>query len=530
MKAKSVTLCAALLSVAATAGVEAATLRFAGPVSPLTFDPHATNDFTTTALFRQVYDSLVAMTPDMKPVPGLATSWEQQGDRSWRFKLRDGVTFHDGMPFTADDVVFSVLREKGSSFYAPIFGHITDAKAVDKLTVDITTKEPDPLLPSKMVRMFIMSKAWSLTNNLETIPNLGAQGSEAYSIRHENGTGPMRLKDHQPGVKTIFEKFDRYWGEAKGNVTEAVYTPISTAPTRVSALLSGEVDLITDVPLQDIERVQSAPGLVVNKTPQILWTQLEMDGSRDVALDLWDKQGRPLASNPFKNVKVRQAIAHAVDAKLLVDRILRGQARVVGIPSIPEIGGYQADLDKRWPTDLAKAKALLAEAGYPEGFAAQLNCPSERYVNSEEVCRAVASMLARIGIDVRVKAMIWPEFARMLVNGPSTSFHFIGVASAWDTQDAFTAIMMTRDPKAGEGSFNWALWSNAELDKVARDIRVTFGSEKRNELYRKGLEIGRDNVHAVYLYQNYLIWGAKKTVSGRIRPDSTVLLQDMTIN
>ena len=186
-------------------------------------------------------------------------------------------------------------------------------------------------------------------------------------------------------------------------------------------------------------------------------------------------------------------------------------------------------LHVRWPTDLAKAKGLLAEAGYPDGFAAQINCPSERYVNVEEVCRAVASMLARVGIEVRPKTYVWPEFARMLVNGPASSFHLIGVGSSWDTQDAFTALMMTRNPKAGEGFFNWAQWTNPELDQITREIRTTFDTARRTALYRRGIEIGKRDVHAVYLYQPYLVWAANKTVSGTVRPDSTVLLQDVVV-
>ncbi|CAH1654637.1 MULTISPECIES: ABC transporter substrate-binding protein [unclassified Chelatococcus] len=511
-------------------GAHAATLRFAGPVSPLTFDPHGTNDFTTTALFRQVYDSLVALTPDMKPVPGLAISWTKKDDLTWTFKLREGVKFHDGSTMTADDVVFSIMRAKGSSYYSAYFGQIDKAVAVDGSTVEVSSKQPDPILPEKMVRMFIMSKPWSLANGLEAIPSLGAAGSEAYSLRHENGTGPMKLRQHDPNVKTVFEKFDGYWGGGKGNVTEATYVPITSAPTRISALLSGEVDLVSDVPYQDIERIEATPNLQVRKSPQLLWMQFEMDGSRDVALDTWDKQGNPLKTNPFKDVRVRQAIAQAIDADTIAKRILRGNARVVGIPSIPGFGGYQEDLDKRWPTDVAKAKALLAEAGYPDGFTTQLNCPSERYANSEDICKAAVSMLARIGIDVKLKMYVWPEFAKMLVNGPNTSFHLIGVASSWDVQDAFISLMMTRDTKAGQGSFNWALWHNGEIDKIGQEIRVTFDPAKRQELYRKGIQIAKDQVYAVFLYQPFLVWSAKKNIDGTLRSDSTLLLQDLKLN
>ncbi|MCX8997128.1 ABC transporter substrate-binding protein [Rhizobiaceae bacterium BDR2-2] len=522
--------CTALAISLLAGGANAEALRFAGPVSPLTFDPHGTNDFTTTALFRQVYDSLVALTPDMKPAPGLAVSWTKKDDLTWTFKIREGVKFHDGSLMTAEDVVFSIMRSKDSGYYAAYFGQIEKAVAVDATTVDVTSKQPDPILPDKMVRMFIMSKAWSLANGLEAIPSLGATGTEAYSLRHENGTGAMRLKQHDPNVRTVFERFDDYWGEASGNVTEATYVPITSTPTRVSALLSGEVDLISDVPYQDIERIEATPQLQINKAPQLLWMQFEMDGSRDVALDVWDKQGNPLNANPFKDVRVRQAIAQAIDADVIVSRIMRGNARVVGIPSIPGFGGYQEDLDKRWPTDVERAKALLAEAGYPDGFAAQLNCPSERYANAEDICKAAVSMLARIGIDVRLKTYVWPEFAKLLVNGPSSSFHLIGVASSWDTQDAFTSLMMTRNPEAGEGFFNWALWHNEDLDKVAREIRITFDPAERQELYRKGIEIGKEQVYAVFLHQPFLVWSAKENIEGVMRPDSTLLLKDLKVN
>jgi peptide/nickel transport system substrate-binding protein len=507
----------------------AATLTYAGTAPPLTFDPHGTNDFATMAVFRQVYDSLVALNANIEPVPGLAAAWEPQGDHTWRFHLRDGVLFHDGSKLSADDVVFSVLREKGSGFYSSLFGGITEARAVDPLTVDIVSKDPDPILPQKLARMFVMSKAWSLVHDLQNIPNLGAQGAEAYSVRHANGTGPMMLESQEPGVRTVLRKFDHYWGKADGNLTEAVYLPIGTSATRVAALLSGQVDLITDLPLQDVDRVKNTPGFAVHEVPQLLWMQLEMDGTRDVALNTWDKDGQPLKSNPFKDVRVRTAIAQTVDAKLMVDRVLRGAGRVVGVYALPGTEGYVASQDTRWPTDPAHAKALLAEAGYPNGFVTQLNCPVERYALAEDVCRATASMLGRIGIEVRVNTMVWPEFARMLVNGPSSSFHLIGVASTFGAQDVFVSEMMTRDPKSGEGFFNWALWHNDKLDAIARELRVTFDQKRRDQLSYDGLEVGKDNVYAVTLYQPMLIWASKANVNATLRADSTLLLQDASV-
>ncbi len=522
------TLAAVMLVASLLAGppARAAALTYAGAAPPLTLDPHGTNDFATTAVFRQIYDSLVAMNATMEPVPGLATSWESIDAHTWRFHLRDGVTFHDGSPFTADDAVFSVLREKGSGFYSSMFGGISDAKIVDRLTFDVTSKDPDPILPRKMARLFVMSKTWSLAHDLQTIPNLGAQGAEAYSVRHADGTGPMQLATQEPGVRTVLHRFAQYWGTATGNVTEATYLPIATPATRVAALLSGQVDLVEDLPLQDVERVKGTAGFAVHEVPQLLWMQLELDGTREAALSTWDKAGKPLTTNPFKDVRVRTAIAQAIDAKLLVDRVLRGAGRVVGVPGLPGTEGYVASQDTHWPTDPAHAKALLAEAGYPDGFVTQLNCPVERYALAEDMCRAIASMLGRVGIEVRVNTMVWPEFARMLVNGPSSSFHLIGIASSWGAQDTFVSEMMTRDPKAGEGFFNWALWHNDRLDAIARELRVTFDQKRRDALAYEGMEVAKSAVYSVPLYQPMLIWGSKLNVNATLRSDSTLLLQD----
>ncbi|MEO1105048.1 MAG: ABC transporter substrate-binding protein, partial [Pseudomonadota bacterium] len=323
---------------------------------------------------------------------------------------------------------------------------------------------------------------------------------------------------------------ENYWGDYPGNVTSATYLPIASSPTRVAALLSGEVDLVVDLPLQDIERVNATSGYKVQQEPQLIWMQLELDGTRDVALDTFNKDGSPIEANPFKDVKVRQAIAHAVDADLIVDRVMRGSARPVGIAATPGLGGYQEDLDQRWETDTDKAKILLAEAGYPDGFATTLNCPLERYVNTEEICRAVASMMARIGIDVRVNGMVWPEFARMLVNGPESSFHLIGLTpNSWDVQDAFTATMMTRNPETKEGFFNWALYSNPVVDKVAKALPATIDEAERTALIREGLSEAKETVSAVYLHQPMLTWGMKDTVEAPMRGDATVTLQNVTV-
>lgn len=516
------------LAFGATA-TAAQTLRYAAATPVLTLDPHGTSDFTSTALFRQFYESLVGVGDDLSVQPGLATEWSFDGDRTWRFKLRDDVFFHDGSKMTADDVAFSVMRQSKSSFWRGLFGGIQEAKVIDPTTVDVVTAVGDPILPQRMGRLLVMSKAWSEAHDLIEIPALGAAGGEAYSLRNANGTGAIKLVSHDPTTRTVMARNDSWWGEDKGNAKEFVFTPIGAAPTRLASLLSGELDMIMDVSLQDHARVDSTPGFTLGKVPQLQWMQLEMDGTRDVALEVYDKAGNPLQANPLKDVRVRQAFAHAVDAQAIVDRVMRGSARVVGIPSVPGVISYPEELDQRWPTDLAKAKSLLAEAGYPEGFAIQLNCPLERYVATEEICRAVSSMLARIGVDVRVKGMVWPDFAAMLVNGPNSSFHLIGAGpNSWNGQDTFTTNMMTRDTEKGWGNVNWALWSNPRVDEIGLELGKTFDEEKRKALFLEGYQIARDEVYAVYLHQAMLSWATGEAWTAKVRADGVPLLADVT--
>lgn len=522
---------AVLLNLIISTAAYAAAFNYAGSTSPLTFDPHSTNDFVTASLVRQVYDTVVGLGPDMQLQPGIAIEWKYLGGNRWRFVLRRGATFHDGTPVTATDVAFSIKRQATSPLYSAMFGGIKETTVVDPGTVDVVSSGPDPILPVKMTRLFVMSKTWSEQHNLAKVPNLGAQGSEAYSLRHENGSGPMVLVSQEPNVKTEFRRNDKWWGTSHGNVTQATYRVIASGPTRLAALLSGELDLITDMPLQDVDRVKSNPAFHVETGPQRLFMELEMDGSRTQALDTTDKNGQSMAQNPFRNVLVRRAIALGIDDPMLVKKIMRGNAYVIGTATAQGFSGYQKSLDVHWPYDPAQARALLAQAGYPNGFRTTLNCPLERYVNAEETCQAIANMLARIGIDVKVNGMPWPKFARMLVNGPSSSFHLIGAAgNSGDAQDTFVTVMATRDPKRGRGLQNWALWSNPEFDAVTDELVNTFDPAQRTALYQKGLAIGKDQVHAVYLYQPALAWAMKRSVEIPVRADSTVVLENVQLH
>ena len=520
-------LCASL--TVTTLASHAVTLKYSGATAPATLDPHGSNDFVTTGIIRQFYDSLIGLNDELALTPAIATEWAHKGGNVWQLKLRQGVKFHDGQVLTANDVVFSIMRQKKSPAYEVDFSSIKEAVALNGETLEVTTTRPDPLLARRLTRLFVMSKAWADANNAAAVPDRSAQVSEAFSARNVNGTGPMKLAGYQPNLRVDFARNDAYWGPARGSITAATYLPIASAPTRLAALLSGEVDVVTDLPVQDIDRVKATSGFGIQQTPQLLWMQLELDGTRDVANEVFDKTGAPLKANPFKDVRVRQAMALSIDANLIVSRVMRRSGRVVGIASIPGYGGYQKDLDTRWPVDLGKAKQLLAEAGYPNGFAVNLNCPLERYVNPEEICRAAASMLARVGIDVRVNAKVWPEFARLLVGGPTSSFHLIGVSApaGGDTQDTFEQTMLTRGP--GQGFFNWALWTNKDFDATVAALQVEFDASKRDVLYRKALTTAKDNVSAIYLHQPMVTWGAKTKFQMPLRADAILMLNRVTV-
>ncbi|MFC0201853.1 ABC transporter substrate-binding protein [Paracoccus rhizosphaerae] len=529
-KSHSLILAGLALTTVLAQGAFAENLRYAGATAPLTFDPHATNDFVTTAIARQTYESLIELNAKSQLVPGLATQWEYIDNAAWRLTLREGVTFHDGTPMTAEDVSFSIMRQASSPRYKSLFGQITEANVVDATTVDIVTAQPDAVMPVKLSLLFVMSKAWAEANDVVEVPDLGAASSESYSLRHANGTGPMKLELQVPGERTVFVRNDDWWDDFTGNVDRAEYVAITSAPTRLAALLSGEVDLITDVPLQDVVRVEETAGFKVADGPQRLYMGLEMDGTRDVALASFDKNGQPLDSNPFKDVRVRRAIALAIDNEAIVSRVMRGYARPISMPAAPGFQGYAEDLEKDLGVDLEESKRLLAEAGYPDGFRTTLNCPLERYVNTEEICRASASLLARVGIEVTVNGMVWPEFARMLVNGPDSSFHLIGaLGNSGDVQDVFGAILHTRDDESGLGQQNWAMWSNTDFDAVFEKLVSTFDPDERAALYREGLRIAQEQQHAIYLHQPFLIWAMADKVDASVRADSAVVLSDVTV-
>jgi peptide/nickel transport system substrate-binding protein len=239
--------------------------------------------------------------------------------------------------------------------------------------------------------------------------------------------------------------------------------------------------------------------------------------------NMWNRQGNPLPHNPLQDVRVRRAIAMAIDENAIVTRIMRGSAVAVGTAAVPGVNGYQRDLDVRLPYDAAGSRRLLSEAGYPEGFKIQLDCPTDRYVNTEAICRAVTTMLSQVNIEVVLNLQPWSAFVPPLTRLES-SFHLIGERPiGGDTQDTLQTTMMTRGPI--NGNTNWARWSNAEFDATVTQLLTEFDPARRQALYHRALEIGRDNVQAAYLHTQMVTWGLRANIQARMRADAGVPLE-----
>ena len=259
----------AAVSIPAGDHAHAAKFVYASQGDPRTLDPHAMNEQLTLSIQTQIYDTLVGRGKNLELVPSLATSWENTGGATWRFTLRQGVKFHEGQDFTAEDVAFSIERGKPGSQFRAFLAHITDVAIIDDFTIDVTTAKVDPLLPGKLSTLNVMDRDWAVAHDSEAVSDIGADAEEIHATRHANGTGPYRLRLREPGIRTELVRNDDWWGENEGNVAEATYLQITSAPTRVAALLSGEVDMIMDAPLQDLPRIQSSPDLKVLQGPEI---------------------------------------------------------------------------------------------------------------------------------------------------------------------------------------------------------------------------------------------------------------------
>jgi peptide/nickel transport system substrate-binding protein len=516
-------LAAAAASILAFTPASAQTLRYANQGDLKSLDPYTLKETTTIAHHAHIYEGLVTRDKDLKIVPALAESWETPEPTLWRFHLRKNVKFHNGDPFTADDVLFSAdrIRAKGSNFLSNV---PADAKfvKVDDHTVDVVLPSPNPILISQWDGWYIMDKKWCEEHN-SVAPTPAAATTPSYASLNENGTGPFIIESHQPGVKTVYKPYPNWWGKPEHNLKEIIFTPISSDATRVAALLSGEVDVIEPVPIQDIARVNSSGNAAVITGPELRTIFLGMDQVRDELL-----YSNVKGKNPFKDVRVREAFYKAVDVDLIKNRVMRGLSTPSALMIAPQLFSLSKDFT-RPKLDPDGAKKLLADAGYPDGFEVTMDCPNDRYVNDSAICQAVVGMLARIGVKINLLAQPKQQyFAKVLKPGGfQTSFYLLGwTPASSDSHNVLHDIMGCRDDAkdATRGEANLGGYCNKQVDALTDKILLETDDAKRDQLIKQAFEIGIKEYGYIPLHQQALAWGVSKKVKLTQRADNQVLL------
>ncbi|ART56015.1 ABC transporter substrate-binding protein [Acidovorax carolinensis] len=495
-----------LYALAATNLVaNAQTIRIANQGDALSMDPHSLNESLQLSTTGNVYEPLVGRNKDLSLAPALATAWRQTAPTAWQFELRRGVQFHDGTPFTADDVLFSFARTQADG--SDMKSYTNDFKEVRKINdylVEIETKTPFPILPDVISQVAMMSKKWCETNQAVT-PVDRRKGIENAASFRANGTGPFRLRERQPNVRTVFTRNGTYWGKIEGNVAEVIFTPIGNDATRVAALLSGEVDVMEPVPVQDIERVNNGANTRAITGPELRTIFLGMDQKRDELLYSSVK-----GKNPFKDKRVRQAFYQAIDIDGIKKTVMRGASNPSALLVGPGINGFQPEA-KRLPYDVEAAKKLMAEAGYASGFEVSMNCPNDRYVNDGRICQAVAANLARINVKINLQAetkgTYFPKILRR-----DTSFYMLGwTPSTYDAHNALNALMACVDDK-GAGQFNLGAYCNPKVDELTKKIQAETDKAKRNAMIKEAFDLHSADVGHLPLHQQALAWGVSKKV------------------
>ena len=490
----------------ATSVAQAQTFRFANQGDALSMDPHSLNESFQLAFTGNVYEPLVGRGKRLETVPLLATDWKQTAPTVWRFNLRKGVLFHDGTLFTADDVIFSYNRGKGDGSDVKTYvGQIKEIRKLDDHTIDIITTEPFPILPDVITNWYIVSKSWC-EKNKAVQPVDKRKGTENTASFQSNGTGPYRLRSRDPNIRTTLQRNASYWGRIEGNVQEVIFTPIGNNSTRVAALLSGEIDMMEPVPVQDIVRISADKNLKVMQAPELRTIFLGMDQSRNELL-----QSNVKGKNPFKDKRVRQAFYQAIDVNAIQKTVMRGASAPTGLMIAPGINGFVPDLNKRLPFDPEASKKLLAEAGYPQGFEVGMNCPNDRYVNDEEICKAIAAMLAKTGVKVNLAAETKGTYFPKILSR-NTSFYLLGwTPGSYDSHNPLFALMSTPG-EGGQGQFNLGSYSNPKIDQLTKSIATETDIKKRNTMIADAMKIHQDDVGHIPLHQQALAWAMKRNI------------------
>ena len=498
------------LCVAHGAGAE--TFRWAAANDITTLDAHANPDAFSDGVLHDVYERLAARDQNYQLVPALATRWQQVNPTTLRFFLRPGVRFHDGSVMTADDVVFSLDRvRRPTSDHKEAMAGVKTVLKVDAMTVDVVSEKPMAPLLAHVTTLAIMSKAWLLKHGAAE-PHDYAGNKESYAGHHAMGTGPFKVKFFEPGAKLVLEPHREWWSKMEGNVTEVVFRPIKSNATRMAALLSGEVDFVLDPPPQDLERLAGNPQFKVVSGPEHRVIYLSFDVARD-ELRYASVKGR----NPFKDRRVREAFALAIDRDALQKKVLRGAALSTATLVPKGVDGHSANAAAYSPPDLVRARKLLDEAGYANGFKVTLDCSNDR----EQLCVALAGMLSKIGVEVVANSI--PRAIFLQRTNPANrdmSMFLSGMgASTGDATMLLESLLHTFKPD-GRGANNAPGVSNPRYDELLAAAGGELDPSRRNALFETLQLAEKDERFFVPLYQPVTSWVMRREVSAVHRPDN----------
>lgn len=490
----SLALITAPLAVSAEATKE---LKMAYDADPVTLDIHEQLSGGTLQLSHMAFDPLLRWTKDLDFEPRLAKSWERIDDNTMRFTLRKGVKFHTGNELTSKDVKFTFDRLKKSQDFKAIFKPISELKVIDDYTFDLITSEPYPLLLNTATYIFPLdSKFYSGKTEDGKDKSAITKHGNSFASQHLSGTGPYTVVERQQGVRMVFKRFKDYWDtDSPGNVDKIVLTPIKENNTRVSALLSGGVDFIAPVPPTDLDRIKRDPDTNL----------VTMSGTRIILLTMNEER-----VEAFKNPKVRQAIAYAVNQEGIATKIMKGFATPAAQLSPKGYQGHNDSLKPRY--DVAKAKELMKEAGYEDGFTITMMAPNNRYVNDDKIAQAVAAMLARINIKVDLKtlpkAQYWPEYDDRAADIMMIGWH----ADTEDSANFYEFLTMCPNKDTGAGQYNAGNYCNPEIDAMVEKANVETDLDKRAALLQEVEKRLYDDAAFIPLHWQDLAWAAKKDV------------------
>ncbi|MEP7156987.1 MAG: ABC transporter substrate-binding protein [Betaproteobacteria bacterium] len=496
-------------------------LRWSSQGDIATLDPHSQNETFNNGMNNQVYEYL-AMRSKLafeKYDPALAVSWTNPSPLVWVFKLRRGVKFQDGSPFTADDVVFSFNRARESSVTFKLYSTQSGvAKKIDDFTVEFTTPVPNPVMMDTITNIMIMSKAWCEKYKV-TRPQEFKNKEETYAVRNAMGTGPYILVIWEPGVKALYKKNPDWWGVKEGiydgNVETIDYRPISNAATRMAALKSGEVDFVLDPPVQNVTSLKEDADLKVWEGFENRVVFLGFDQARNELL-YSDVKGK----NPFKDRRVRQALYQAIDIAAIKSQVMRGLSAPTAIAFQAGTGaGVPEALEKRYPYDVNAAKKLMAEAGYPNGFGFTLTCPNDRYINDEKICVAVAAMWARIGLTVKVEAMPKAHYFPKAEKRDVSAYLLGWGGGSTDAIFILKPVMHSKNSQ-GAGDANYGDARNDELDQLIDKLEGEMNVADRQAMLAKAAKLMQDEVHVIPLHRQVIPWVSRKNISVVHRPSN----------